>query len=44
MCFETDGPAEIAAALTEELERDVDYAPVDSGGATHAASLIAEVI
>jgi hypothetical protein len=35
---------DVGAALASELERDVDYAPVDSGGATRAASLVAGVI
>jgi pimeloyl-ACP methyl ester carboxylesterase/predicted glycosyltransferase len=44
MDFETDGPAEIAAAIADEIGRDVDYAPVDSGGAARAARLIAELL
>jgi pimeloyl-ACP methyl ester carboxylesterase/predicted glycosyltransferase len=44
MDFETDGPEEIAAAIAEEIGRDVDYAPVDAGGAARAAALIADLI
>jgi pimeloyl-ACP methyl ester carboxylesterase/predicted glycosyltransferase len=44
MDFESDGPAEIAAAIADEIGRDVDYAPVDPGGAARAARLIAELL
>ncbi len=44
MDFETDGPAEIAAAIAEEIGRDVDYRPVDTDGARRAAELIAELL
>jgi pimeloyl-ACP methyl ester carboxylesterase/predicted glycosyltransferase len=44
MDFESDGPEEIARAIAEEIGRDVDYAPVDPGGAARAASLIAELL
>jgi len=30
--------------ITHEIERPVDYAPVESDGATHAATLIAELL
>jgi pimeloyl-ACP methyl ester carboxylesterase/predicted glycosyltransferase len=40
MDFETDGPAEIAAAIAEEIGREVDYRPVETGGAARAATLI----
>src|SRR5438132_2150696 len=32
MDFATDGPGEIAAAIADEIGRDVDYRPVDAGG------------
>jgi len=44
MDFETDGPAEIAAAIAEEIGREVDYAPVETDGAARAAALIAELL
>jgi pimeloyl-ACP methyl ester carboxylesterase/predicted glycosyltransferase len=44
MDFETDGPAEIAAAIAEEIGREVDYLDVERDGATRAAQLIAELI
>jgi pimeloyl-ACP methyl ester carboxylesterase len=44
MDFENDGPEEIAAAIAEEIGRDVDYRPVDGGGAARAAALIAELL
>ena len=44
MDFETDGPAEIAEAIAAEIGREVDYAPVDGGGAARAAALIAELL
>ena len=44
MDFESDGPGEIAGAIAEEIGRDVDYRPVDSGGAARAASLIADLL
>ncbi len=31
-------------AIAEEIGREVDYAPVDAGGAARAASLIAELL
>jgi hypothetical protein len=37
-------PDAIAAALEEELARDVDYRAVSDGGATRAAELIAELV
>jgi pimeloyl-ACP methyl ester carboxylesterase/predicted glycosyltransferase len=42
--FDADGPHELAVAIAEEIGRDVDYAPVDSGGAARAASAIAELL
>jgi pimeloyl-ACP methyl ester carboxylesterase/predicted glycosyltransferase len=44
MDFETDGPAEIAAAIAEEIGREVDYTPVETDGAARAASRIAELL
>jgi pimeloyl-ACP methyl ester carboxylesterase/predicted glycosyltransferase len=44
MDFETDGPAEIAAAIADEIGREVDYQPVEIDGAQRAAQLIAELI
>jgi UDP:flavonoid glycosyltransferase YjiC (YdhE family) len=44
MDFAADGPEEIAAAIAEEIGREVDYRPVDPGGAARAASLIAELL
>jgi pimeloyl-ACP methyl ester carboxylesterase/predicted glycosyltransferase len=45
MDFALDGPAEIAAALAEELRRgEPDYRPVERDGAARAASLIAELL
>ena len=44
MDFAADGPEEIAAAIAEEIGREVDYRPVDPGGAARAASLIADLL
>jgi pimeloyl-ACP methyl ester carboxylesterase/predicted glycosyltransferase len=44
MDFETDGPAEIAAAIAEEIGREVDYRPVATDGAARAARLIADLL
>jgi hypothetical protein len=44
MDFETDGPPEIAAAIAEEIGREVDYRPVRTDGARRAAALIAELL
>jgi pimeloyl-ACP methyl ester carboxylesterase/predicted glycosyltransferase len=44
MDFETDGPSEIAAAIAEEIGREVDYRPVETDGAARAAKLIAELL
>ena len=44
MDFETDGPAEIAVAIAEEIGSEVDYRPVESDGAARAAALIAELV
>ncbi len=44
MDFESDGPAEIAAAIAEEIGREVDYLPVETDGAARAAELIADLL
>jgi pimeloyl-ACP methyl ester carboxylesterase/predicted glycosyltransferase len=44
MDFETDGPSQIAAAIAEEIGRDVDYKPVETDGAARAAKLIGELL
>ena len=37
-------PYEIARAIAEEIGREVDYRPVDAGGAARAAAAIAELL
>jgi pimeloyl-ACP methyl ester carboxylesterase/predicted glycosyltransferase len=44
MDFDSDGPSEIAAAIAEEIGREVDYRPVETDGARRAAALIAELL
>ena len=44
MDFGRDGPDEIATALATELTRRIDYAPVETDGATRAAKKIAELL
>jgi pimeloyl-ACP methyl ester carboxylesterase/predicted glycosyltransferase len=44
MDFSTDGPEEIAAAIADEVGREVDYRPVDAGGAARAAASIGELL
>ena len=44
MDFQTDGSAEIAAAIVEEIGRTVDYRPVETDGAARAAASIAELL
>ena len=44
MDFATATPEIIAAAIADEIGRDVDYAPVDAGGAARAAAHIAELL
>jgi len=44
MDFETDGPAQIAAAIAEEIGREVSYRDVERDGAARAAQLIAELL
>jgi hypothetical protein len=38
------GPREIASAIAEEIGREVDYLPVDVGGAARAAAAIGELL
>jgi len=44
MSYETDGTADIAAAIAAELERAPSYRPVPPGGARRAAELIAPLV
>jgi UDP:flavonoid glycosyltransferase YjiC (YdhE family) len=44
MDFAADGPDEIAEAIAYEIGRDVDYRPVDPGGAARAAASIGELL
>jgi pimeloyl-ACP methyl ester carboxylesterase/predicted glycosyltransferase len=44
MDFDSSTPAAIAAAIAEEIGRDVDYLPVETDGARHAAERIAELL
>ena len=44
MDFETASAETIAAAIAEEIGRDVDYRPVETGGAAVAAARIAELL
>jgi pimeloyl-ACP methyl ester carboxylesterase/predicted glycosyltransferase len=44
MDFDSDGPSEIAAAIAQEIGREVDYRPVETDGARRAAALIAELL
>ena len=44
MDYETSGPAEIAAAIASEIGREVDYRPVETGGAARAAALISGIL
>jgi pimeloyl-ACP methyl ester carboxylesterase/predicted glycosyltransferase len=44
MDFATDGPEEIAVAIADEIGREVDYRPVDAGGAARAAASIGELL
>jgi pimeloyl-ACP methyl ester carboxylesterase/predicted glycosyltransferase len=44
MDFELDGPGEIAAAITEQIGREVYYRPVETDGAARAAASIAELL
>jgi len=42
--FEAATPSVIAAAIAEEIGREVDYLPVETNGAARAASLIGEFL
>jgi pimeloyl-ACP methyl ester carboxylesterase/predicted glycosyltransferase len=42
--FAEAGPEQIAAAITEEIGRDVDYLPVETDGARRAAQAIAALL
>ncbi len=44
MDYATSGPEVIADALADELNRTVDYRPVETDGAARAAALIAELL
>ena len=44
MPYDELDPDALAAAIVEELDREVDYRPVEAGGAAHAAGLIAELL
>ena len=44
MDFDDSPPDAIAAAIAEEIGRDVDYRPVANDGAARAAALIAEML
>jgi pimeloyl-ACP methyl ester carboxylesterase len=44
MDFDAAEPGVIAAAIAEEIGRDVDYGPVETDGAARAAALIAELL
>ena len=42
--FETETPETIAAAIAEEIGREVEYEPVERDGAARAAAMIAELL
>jgi len=44
MDYRTAGPADIAAAITTEIGREVDYRPVATDGAARAAALLASLL
>jgi UDP:flavonoid glycosyltransferase YjiC (YdhE family) len=44
MDFDASKPDAIAAAITQEIGRDVDYRPVTTDGAARAATRIAELL
>ncbi len=44
MDYETATPQRIAEAMTQEVNRTLDYRPVETDGAHRAASLIAEIL
>ena len=44
MDYSTSTPETIAAAIAQEIGRDVDYRPVQADGAARAAAHIAELL
>ncbi len=44
MNYEEETSATIAEAIAQEIHRDVDYLPVETGGAARAAALIADLL
>jgi len=44
MDYDTASSEVIAAAIAEEIQRDVDYVPVETDGANRAAARIAELL
>jgi hypothetical protein len=44
MDYQGSPPDAIAAAIAQEIGRDVDYLPVASDGAARAAALITEIL
>jgi predicted glycosyltransferase len=44
MAYDESPPEVIAQAIAEEIDRQVDYRPVESDGAARAAALIAELV
>jgi hypothetical protein len=44
MEFDESTPDVIAAAIAEEIGREVDYLPVETDGAARAAARIAELL
>ena len=44
MDYASTGPAELAAAIAEEIGREVSYRPVEPGGAERAAAAISELL
>jgi hypothetical protein len=44
MDFEESTPEVIAVAISDEIGREVDYRPVETDGATRAATRIAELL
>jgi pimeloyl-ACP methyl ester carboxylesterase/predicted glycosyltransferase len=44
MDYQTAGPSDIAAAITSEIGREVDYRPVATDGAARAAALLADLL
>jgi UDP-N-acetylglucosamine:LPS N-acetylglucosamine transferase len=44
MDFASTGSSELARAIAEEVDREVDYRPVATDGAARAAAMIAELL